>query len=205
MPKKKLLTWFFSGCILLLMSLAIYQTFNYSSYQETIANITKVTITNQENRQDEKQNTDTHYEQTLTLKILNGSHRGETMTTINHYSQSQISNHPYHKGNKVFVKINATTPNAVTIIDRKRDTALLILTTIFLIFLFMIAKKRGLFIFISLCLNSIIIGLLLIFYRQQPNNWLLPLIGLISPLLILSTLFLLNGWSKKLRLLQLLP
>ncbi|MGY3765838.1 YibE/F family protein [Vagococcus vulneris] len=198
MSKNKRITLFFSSVILCFLGGLVFVSLSSQLYQQdTLAQVIHVKNEPPKAVTDEKGNKESHITQQLTVKLLNGSLKNQTFDITNTFSASQIKNQQYRKGNKLFVTGTQNPLPSLTIVEAKRDTSLFVLTLLFVLLLFIVAGRQGIFTFISLCLNSVLIGTALLVYRSQNDQLLLPLFLIISPVLIFSTLFLLNGYSKK--------
>ena len=81
----------------------IYFTFfNASFYQIPIGKITNIETSHGQKVTDEHHNTDTTYNQRLTIRILNGKYKNEITTVNNHFVKSQADSEQFAKTKKYY-------------------------------------------------------------------------------------------------------
>lgn len=178
----------------------VFQSKQFDLYSEPIGKITHVKTIEQQLILDEHQNKDTMTTQRLSVVLLNGEYQNKTLSIVNTYSQSQINDQRYNKGELVFIHISPISKNQSlegSIIELKRDSWLIVLLTVFLIVLIGIGGKSGGFSFIGFTLNGLILTGLLMGYREVNSSLLLWLFALATPILVTISLSLANGWNKK--------
>ena len=95
-----------------------------------------------------------YYNQVLTVKILNGQHKGETVKVDNNYTSSHVYDNKYHKGQLLFVdniKDGSGQDGGL-----KRDylvaLALFLVVGVFLL----VGGKEGVFVVFSLAVNMVL-------------------------------------------------
>lgn len=168
-------------------------------YTQPIGVIESVRTLSIEDTMDEHQNKDRITTQELSIRLISKNADDDLVSVNNTFSFSQIKDQHYKQGQRVLLKQLSDSKEWV-IIDSKRDSSLIALVMFFFFLLLLIARKQGFFIFLAMCLNSLLLFGALVLYQHLASYWLLPLfIGLV-PILIISTLFLTNGWSRKTKL-----
>lgn len=142
--------------------------------------------------------TEHYYTQTLRVRLLNGTHRGQEALIANDYTESGVYDTKYARGNQIF--IGSLTKNKAgdlsgTASGMKRDWLILgILTALFGLFL-LVGGKRGALTIFSLILNMIAFGFVLHLYTKGYNILLLMI-----PLVIFFTwmlLFFMYGRNER--------
>jgi uncharacterized membrane protein len=170
--------------IFIILLMGVVWVFNdYGIYTKTIIKVTKVE--------------ESDSGQTITGKIMNGEYKGKYASTVNEYSNSGIFNESYHKGDELFVAITGNTDKGIScgILDVKRDKYLAILAAVFIWGILLVAKKKGLFSLISVCINIILLYYAIDLYTKGHDvlsifNWLVIIYTLISMVFI-------SGFTKK--------
>ena len=178
--------------------IALFFSFQFDNYGQTIGKVTHVEETNVQHQIDENGNPDTKTTQKLEITLLNNRHKGLTFQLANDFTISQINNHAYHQNDYVFVHVTSEN-NQLTgnIIELKRDQFLIILIGIFVSLLILVTGKFGLLTFLSFIINGSFIAALLYLYRFTNSQLLIWLFILFLPIMIALTLTLVNGWHLK--------
>ncbi len=187
----KLLKTFLICAALLIIAVisVIFTDHNEQFYHRTIGKVVKV----MEDPNNSKSEQGKLYQQTLSVRILNGIYKGNILTLDNSYSMEGAYDYHYHKGDNIFLSLTSTVKNATTkntslknisvkITGVKRDYYLVITGWIFLLFILIIGRKRGLYSAISLFANVLIFSYALDLYRKGMN-----LVFLCSVLAIIFT------------------
>ncbi|MEJ7243033.1 YibE/F family protein, partial [Staphylococcus caprae] len=87
---------------------------------------------------------------------------GQTTTIPHQYVKSQADSESFSKNDKVVLHISKN-PKDATIIEKKRDTIVVIITGLFLLTVLVVGKKVGLQSILSLIVNTItVMGAILI-------------------------------------------
>ncbi|MDU3265008.1 MAG: YibE/F family protein, partial [Staphylococcus sp.] len=89
----------------IMIGLFIFTFFNASFYQIPIGKITNIETSHGQKVTDEHHNTDTKYNQRLTIRILNGKYKNEITTVNNHFVKSQADSEQFAKNEKVLLHI----------------------------------------------------------------------------------------------------
>ncbi len=191
-PKQMILTILFLFSVVFLLN-------NDFCYKTPIGKIVKVTtetsktITNHNNGNfpiSEKS-----YVQTLTVKLLNTSKKGSTITLKNTFTFSQMDSTKFARGDKVFLSLGSNDSlTSSNIQGIKRDSYTFILVAFFIYLILLLTGKRGFFVTITTILNIAVFVLSLHFYSEGMN------ILLVANILIFVfpcvTLLLSNGIKK---------
>lgn len=174
--------------IIIIIAATLCTKYDYGIYDETIATITDV-----KNKQINGNNSEEkYYQQTITLLIRNGTYKGNSYTAVNEYNTSRLDTTKYKKGDDVFVSI--TEANAV-VLRLKLDIYVVLLVTIFMTAVFLLGKRLGALVLLSLLLNTLLFQAALTEFIHTEDIGILSA-GLIF-LFVVLTLLVLNGFSKK--------
>ncbi|MBP1043360.1 YibE/F family protein [Vagococcus sp. BWB3-3] len=165
----------------------LFTQYNSRLYDQTVVKLLSVDRTDisdpsEEGRQD------------LTGQIQNGPRKGEIITLDAPLSFSQGVAPTYQKGSQLFVDLSGKT---VTIISVKRDRYVLLLLGLFILLVWWVGSKQGVFSLISVGLNIGMLLLAVALYVTWPR---LPLIAIMFVTGIITTalsLILSTGWHKK--------
>ncbi len=174
---------------------------NHSLYERPLAKVVKTTIENVVEVKDINGNEDKLYTQHIIAELRNGENKGKEIHLINEYSQSKAYDHEFHIGNELFLKIDEHLEEGAdltgTILDVKRDKYLLLAAWVFIFVLLIVGRKQGLFSFISLAFNAVILSFALDIYIQTSNQSLLWICGISAILFTVISLLLANGLNDK--------
>lgn len=174
---------------------------NHSLYERPLAKVVKTTIENVVEVKDINGNEDTLYTQHIIAELRNGENKGKEIHLINEYSHSKAYDHEFHIGNELFLKIDEHLEEGAeltgTILDVKRDKYLLLAAWVFIFVLLIVGRKQGLFSFISLAFNAVILSFALDIYIQTSNQSLLWICGISAILFTVISLLLANGLNDK--------
>ncbi|MEK5216658.1 YibE/F family protein [Psychrobacillus sp. FSL H8-0487] len=174
---------------------------NHSLYERPLAKVVKTTIENVVEVKDINGNEDKLYTQHIIAELRNGENKGKEIHLINEYSQSKAYDHEFHIGNELFIKIDEHLEEGAdltgTILDVKRDKYLLLAAWVFIFVLLIVGRKQGLFSFISLAFNAVILSFALDIYIQTSNQSLLWICGISAILFTVISLLLANGLNDK--------
>lgn len=174
--------------IIVIVTVTLCVKFDYSLYDETIATITDV-----KNEQLNRGNSEEkYYKQTMKLLIRNGVHKGKSYSASNEYHTSRLDTTRYKTGDDVFV---AVTSGKAAVLRLKLDVYTAFLVTVFITLVFLIGKRLGVLVLLSLIMNT------LLFQAALKEMVRISDIGILSVIMIILfvvlTLLILNGFSKK--------
>ena len=173
---------------------------NHSLYERPLAKVVQTTLEDVE-KVNINGNEDTLFTQHIIAELQNGEYRGEEIYLINEYSQSKAYDHEFQMGNELFLKIDEHVEEGAeltgTILDVKRDKYLLLAAWVFIFVLLIVGRKQGLFSFISLALNAVILSYALDIYIHTSNQSLLWICGISAILFTVLSLLLANGFNDK--------
>lgn len=174
---------------------------NYSFYEKPIAKVVHTKVEDVVKVSDINGNEDTLYTQHIIAKLLNGKEKGKEIHLTNEYSQSKAYDHEFQIGNELFVRIDQSEKVDAdltgTIQEVKRDKYLLLIGWVFIFVLLIVGKKQGLFSFISLVFNAILLSYALDIYIHNSSQSLLWICGISVILFTVTSLFLANGLNEK--------
>lgn len=184
--------------VLIGVALLALTHFDASLYQQPVATVTKVQDYDRVKTSDEFNNQDVLTKQKLTLKVLNGDHRGETYRLQNEFSKTGAADQKYRTGQQVFLHISPHKHNSnnVLITGFKRDTSVVFLVWLTVCLLLLILKYRG-----SMALLSLVVNALLFFVAVQidvqTNFNPFLLFAILSIIFTVITALLIFGKSKE--------
>lgn len=140
--------------------------------------------------------TETYYTQSLQGRIMNGSHKGETVTLSNEYSKSGVKSESYSKGDALFVTLSQDGGTLKATIDwARRDSYLFFIGGIFLLFLMLVSGRQGLMTLLSLIINvAVFCGCM--FYFDTDTFFGGVWMSMVA-FFCISTLVLVSGFHKK--------
>lgn len=137
----------------------------------------------------------TMYEQTLEAQILNGAHKGQTITLKNLYSRSLTVDEKYKKGDQVFVTLTGEADELEgKITGLKRDSYVLAVLLLFVYLLCMMAGKKGIATILSAGVNILLFYLALCQYEK--GTYVLPVTILVMILFAVCSLLIVSGWNR---------
>ena len=157
---------------------------NQNFYERTIAKV--INVENISNNQE------------IEVKIINGEFVGQSVLIVNTYTDSGVFDEKYKKGDRLFIEVSSDSDSkqlSASIKGIKRDGYLALIISIFIIFMLIIAGKRGVFILSSLFINIAIFSYAIVVLNNGQNIWKLSNILMILFTLI-SILFAV-GINKK--------
>lgn len=174
---------------------------NHSLYERPIVKVLKATIEDVTEVNGINGNEDKLYTQHIIAELINGEDKGKEIHLINEYSQSKAYDHEFQIGSELFIKIDEHLEDSAeltgTILDVKRDKYLLLAGWVFIFVLLIVGKKQGLFSFISLAINAVILSYALDIYIHTSNQSLLWICGISAILFTVISLLLANGLNDK--------
>ena len=173
---------------------------NYSFYDRPIAKITSAKVVQSTKVTDDYHNEDKQTTQEFRAELKNTDKRGQEIHLKNTYTIAKAYDQAYQAGDEVFVHIDKDSleKHQLTgdIKDVKRDKSILVFAWIFLFVLYLIGKRQGLFAFISLAVNVVLLTYA-IEINVQTNMNLLFLCGVVAILFTVTSLLLVNGFNEK--------
>lgn len=180
----------FCVCVI---GLFLFTLVNDKFYHMPIGKITDVQNVKTTKVTDEHHNSDTKHQQLLTIHMVNGKFEGHTTKIKNSYVASQADSEKFTKNNKVLMHIDKK-PSDGYILEKKRDSLVVVVTGIFLLTILLVGRKVGLQSIISLIINTVAVIAAIAIHNASPD---FSLFGLMSTAIIISTictLLLVTGW-----------
>ena len=184
--------------IIVLSLIAIIFTYNnHYFYKDTIAKITNI---KEEYLSSEYLNYgyyDEQYLQTIEATILNGKHKGKTITIENDYYKGETYSQKYHKKDEIFISINESKSKIINahIEGYKRDKYIVILVVSFILVIILIGKLKGFLSIISVIINIVLFNTIVYLNTKEISLPILSYIGAIIFSIICLTLV--SGKNKK--------
>lgn len=140
-------------------------------YKKTIAKITSITETADQQTEDMYGNIEQIYTQQICAVIMNGVHKGEKIQLQNTTSYSEAYDLKLKIGDEVFVSLTqkGNTTVSAKILDVKRDKYISYIVILFILLILLIGGKKGLSSLISLIANIIIFAIVIELYLYKCN------------------------------------
>lgn len=191
--KKSMIIYLILIMFLTLLNIVMFN--NYKWYDTTIVKIIKVQDSFDHETKGNNNEIEKYYNQQLVGTIMNGELKGNVVNMENTYSSSGVFDDTYKVGDEVFITLTGSN-EALTgsISGLKRDKYMVILSSILLVLILLVAKKRGIFTIMSLVVNIFIFWFALDLYKKGTN-----LLFLSNCMVILFTsvsLLLISGFKK---------
>lgn len=189
---KQPFNWLIVILTLIMMVVFIFSFFNAKYYKTPIGQITHIEHLSQNQITDEHHNSDVRVKEKLKIKVLNGDFKNET-TTLNHtYVKSQADSEAFKENDKVLLHISKS-PKDASIIEKKRDSIIIFISSVFMLSILIVGRKIGLQSLFSLVFNTGIVLLAIYIHTLWPSIslFLLMCIGIIIATVV--TLILITG------------
>lgn len=174
------------GTVWMIASL-LFTQFNGRFYQETLLKVLSVETTDRSDPSEEGR-------QEITGRIQNGSHKGEIITFEAPTSYSQAVAPTYQIGSQLFIDRSGETVNVQSV---KRDRYVLLLLGLFILLIWWVGKRQGIYSLISVGLNIGILLMAVAIYVKWPQISLIAIMFVTGSLTTTLSLVLSTGWSKK--------
>ncbi len=196
-------TYIRKGLILLLVTAAVFLLVknDYALYDQTIGTVKSVETVETDSKKGfdgKREYEEKYYEQTLTVKIRNGVHKGGEMQAKHICTSSGVYDTAYKKGDDVFVeKIEAGEDGIFTcnVTETKRDYVVATVAALLFALFLLVAGKEGSMTIVSLVLNVAAFYVVLRLYLSGHN-----ILFMTIPMVVFFTAILLifmHGWNRK--------
>jgi uncharacterized membrane protein len=172
----------------------IFMNHNYGLYNDPIVRVYDIKVINSKIDYNDKLK-ETLTEESVYVKVMNGKYKGNKLIFKNEESKSGVYENKYHVGDEIFVKLANNGTEISQITNLRRDKYLVPLFVLFVCLLVSIGLKKGLFTFLSLLINIVIISVI-VYFRCKGGNILL-LFGIGSILMIIISLLFTSGINYK--------
>ncbi|ABJ64947.1 YibE/F family protein [Levilactobacillus brevis] len=168
-------------------------------YHDPILQVTQVKTGTPTKETDDFHNVDRQTKQTLTGKLLNGSHRGRQLTITNTYSQSGAMDQRYHVGSQLFVVLHTHADGhlSATAKDIKRDTPLVFMLWLVVGLLLLIMQFSGFMAFLSVAANGVLFLLAILLNGSTQGAQVLWIFGSLAVVFAALTLWLVLGANRQ--------
>ncbi|SEL38862.1 Uncharacterized membrane protein [Carnobacterium iners] len=172
---------------------------NFYLYKQPIAEVTQATPKDKTESVGSVNNEAIIFHQNLVGKIKNGEQKDAFILLENTYSSSGAHDHKYQVGDKLFITIQSDKGKELTgIIDYpKRDTYVVVAAWLFMVTVFLIGKKSGLFSIVSLIINVLILILALNRYTELEGASLLLICSGLVVFFTVTSLLSVSGNNEK--------
>ena len=183
--------------LLVIVFFAFHDSFLYA---QTIGKVTKVQSEVSGNgtnfNTDNSAQKETLYTQNVTIKVLNGAHKGQKVKVTNEYGYSQIDSEKYQWGDRVFLNVKGDSAiSSASISGVKRDGYAVLLVAILIFLMLVITGKRGVRALIPLILNIAIFAASLMLYERGAD--LLQLSYALIGIFTVVTVLIVNGFNRR--------
>ena len=144
-------------------------SFSSSFYHQTLIRVTSVNNTFTKVKEGFNGQKENCYNQNITARIRNGSHRGKTVNFSHDFSYSETLSDEYHPGDQIFVKLKENSDGSlgVSLLYDKRDSYLFLFIGIFILLLLFLFQKKGFLTLLSAGVNGLFFFLCLSFYKTD--------------------------------------
>ncbi|MCA9766317.1 MAG: YibE/F family protein [Carnobacterium sp.] len=172
---------------------------NFNLYKQPIVEITQAIPKDKKESIGLANNEGTISHQRLVGKIKNGPYKDAIILLENTYSSSGAYDHKYQVGDQLFITIQNDKGIELTgnIDYPKRDTFVVVTAWLFMIIVFLIGKKSGLFSIISLIINIFILLFALNRYTELEGASLLLICSGLVVFFTVTSLLLVSGNNEK--------
>jgi Predicted multitransmembrane protein len=184
--RKYIILYFIIAAVLTAGVIAVFH--NYNWYDTPIIKIKSVENSANPAKGNAREK---YYDQTMTGKIMNGEHQGQTLTLKNEYSLSGVLSDRYKTGNELFVKLDRDGNGgfSATILGMKRDKYMAVLLALFIFLMVVVTSRKGFFSILSLAINIAVLWCALNLNYNGHNilmisNFLVVFFTLVSALFI---------------------
>ena len=188
--------WWQLWLLAALAAAAIFAFHNEGLYDTPVGKIVKVdtqqsgTATNYNSLSEN--DSEPVYRQKMTVKILNGRHKGKRVTVAGEYDYTGMDKEAYRRGDKVFLSLSGEDKiSSASIKGVKRDQYAVLLAVILAYLVIILGKGRGI---LSLC--SIGMNIVIFLYGLARYEAVDDLMGICVAMIVaftVLTLFLVNG------------
>lgn len=189
--------------ILLLVTAAVFLLVknDYALYDQTIGTVKAVETVETDSKKGfdgKREYEEKYYQQTLTVKIRNGVHKGAVIEAKHTCTSSGVYDTEYKKGDDVFVeKIEAGEDGIFTcnVTETKRDYVVATVAALLFALFLLVAGKEGSMTIVSLVLNVAAFYVVLRLYLNGHN-----ILFMTIPMVVFFTAMLLvfmHGWNRK--------
>ena len=147
---------------------------DYPLYNTTIAKITKVDEQLDSSVSALINSKEEYYTQRLIAEIKNGDHKGETVTIINKYASSLVTDEKYSVGDSIFISLKEKDQTLkASCKGFKRDTYVVAVVALFCFSITLVGGKKGIMSILSVLFNSVVFYLAIELYFKGINLFLL--------------------------------
>ena len=154
--KKKIIIYLIVFIVIIIGVISVYN--NYSWYTRDIAKIEEVTNSFKVTKSGTHGEKENYYNQEIKAIIKNGDYNDEEIRLNNTYSSSRVYDDKYEQGDDIFLSVKENKDGTLrgSINGFKRDKYIAIIVGFLFMVLIIVANKRGVLTFISLCINTVI-------------------------------------------------
>lgn len=189
------------GLALLLLICSIAAIFfvhkNYEFYDSPIGKVLTVKELEDSPSHSNSTATESIFSQELTVSIMNGPYKNKQVQIQNNYSFSGANDSQFRVGDEVFLQPITAESQTGRIKDVKRDKFVVLLACFFILSLFFVGGKKGMFSAISLIVNILLLLIVMHLYTQLNSSSLVALCILLVFLFTPISLLLVSGHHPK--------
>lgn len=168
-------------------------------YSRPVAVVTQVETTSRQRQRDQFKNTDYLVDQRLKVRLLNTSHRGQTLVVRNHYTVSETMSLHYRRGNQVFLSQLHSKKGRLSamVSGLKRDMVMVMLVWLVVVMLVLMMGHASLRAFASLVANTALFILAINLDLKWQGRGVLLLFSLLAVAFTVISLLLIMGPTRK--------
>lgn len=200
-----ILSWIKAHRLMLIMMIVIgigamfFVTHNQTLYRTPIAKVIAVKNGHPQKQTDQFENVDSETNQTLTVRMLNGRYRGQTLTVKNQFSQSGAMDQRYRVGDQIFLTQISKQHGQLSayIKGYKRDVVLVFLTWLVIALLLLMMTTSGFFALLSVALNVVLFIIAIKLNELTKGDNALLIFSVLAVLFCFLSLLLVLGPNKK--------
>lgn len=182
--------------IILAIATITFTFFNARFYASPIGKVIEVSKHHPKTSIDEHHNKDIKITDELKVQLLNTKDAGKTLTVHHLYNQSKTEEQAYKPGDQVLLHIGKHAQDHF-IQEKKRDTLIAIVLSVFFIALLIIGQRVGIQSILSLILNTVAILVAIGIYNTHTQLNLFSVMSIAVLIATSITLWLVIGWNKR--------
>lgn len=200
-----ILSWIKAHRLMLIVMIFIgigamfFVTHNQTLYQTPIAKVITVKNGHPQKQTDQFENEDSETNQTLTVRMLNGRYRGQTLTVKNQFTKSGAMDQRYRVGDQIFLTQLSKQHGQLSayIKGYKRDVVLVFLTWLVIALLLLMMTTSGSLALLSVALNVVLFIIAIKLNEFTKGDNALLIFSVLAVLFCFLSLLLVLGPNKK--------
>lgn len=188
---------YFLFLLILSVSAILFVKNDYFLYKEPIGKVISITEAKGSPQTDISGNTEASTRQYITVQLMNGPSKGERLQLTNEYTYTGAFDTKVLPAQELFLHFttNENGVREVSIGEYKRDLHLTYILLLFIGFMLLIGRRKGITSLLSIILNILLLILAIALYGRG-----IPILLIATSLMVLYIFFsmvLLCGWNRK--------